>query len=133
MTAPPVSEDQLLLIAEGESLIAYRNVKSDDLASELFLDSLRSNSDLGRPRRGSEVTHPLIHTGISVWEHADQAIRNAEKFPALGDFVAELRLDSTSDARYFAWGARPGHLTIWADPQKLREATVGTIPVGQRS
>ena len=130
MTLPPTGEDQPLVIPEGEQLVAYRNVKSDDLGSELYLDSLRSNSDLGRPARGYELTHPLIHTGISVWDSLDQAVGNAMRFPALGDFVAELRLDSTCDVRYFPWGARPGHLTIWADPQTLREATAGTIPVG---
>ena len=129
MSKPPTDEAQLCFIGEAEELVVYRNVKSDDLGSDAFLASLRSNEELGRPMRGQELTHPLIYSGVSVWDTLEAAAENARTFPALGGFVAEIRLDQASDARYFGWGTRPGHLTVWAEPQRLLEGTVSTIPV----
>jgi hypothetical protein len=117
---PPTEEGQLRKIAEGEELVVHRILVSADLASAELLDSLRSNADLERPPRAKELTHPLIHSGITTWLQPEQAVANAKTFPRLGDFVAVVRLDAASGARHFEWG-RPGHLTVWADPLMILE------------
>ena len=77
-----------------------------------------------------ELSHPLIYNGVSAWERLDQAVANAQRFPALGGYVAEIRLNSACGARHYPWGAHPGHLTIWADALTLRERVTDTISVG---
>ena len=127
MTEPPTDEAQLHLIGEGEELVVHRNVKSADRASAALLESLRSNADLGRPPRAQERDYPLIHSGISAWDRPEQAEANAQRFPALGDYVAVVRLDPASAARYYYWGSRPGHLTVWADPLMILERIVDIL------
>lgn len=129
MTLPPEGDafDPNELAAD-EELVVFRIVRTGDLSAEEFSDSFRSHAELGIPPRGPETTHPSIYDGISVYDTAEAAVATAQKFPRIGRYVAEMHLRAESGARYLRWGVR-GHLTVWGDPIKLAETTVGTISV----
>jgi hypothetical protein len=120
-------------LPEGEALTVFRIVRTDNRGADEFVESFMSRAALDLPpRKGTpEDTHPLIRKGISVYDTRDAAEATARRFPAIGRFVAELRLTRDMGVRILRWGPR-GHLTVWCDPFKLRDAVVDTIPVGER-
>ena len=112
----------------------FRIVKSPDMDSDEFVDSMLSRAAKGLPPRAGtpEETHPLIHEGISVYDTPQKAAATARRLRSagrgVGDYVAELLLAENTDVLYLPWGPR-GHLTVWGDPIKLAESAVDTIPI----
>jgi hypothetical protein len=66
--------------------------------------------------------------GISVYLTPEQAMHTARAWPKLGEFVARLSLSEGHGFNYASTGHR-GHLTLWADPVKLRVATDDIVAV----
>jgi hypothetical protein len=129
VTLPPQGEQlDRQELKEGDELVAYRIVRTDDRESEDFVRSFLSHEALGLPPRGPEQTHPLIHQGISMYETLKAAVETARRYPAIGAFVAEVRLTHSDEVKYLCWGP-PGHLTIWAEPLKVAQAVADTIAV----
>ena len=108
----------------------YRIVRTNDPEDSALLNSFRSNYELDREPRKVERHWTVIYMGISVYTTVEAAIRTAQAWPKLGDYIAQVRLAHGSG---FNWAetAQPLHLTIWADPIKLLEATVDINPVGR--
>jgi hypothetical protein len=131
---PPPDELEPDLIAEGQELVVFRITRTDDHDSVDFADSFRSRAELGLPPRPGtpEQTHPQIHDGISVYDTREAATATARAVRRagrdIGGYVTQLRLDPTTGASYFRWGAR-GHLTLWADPLMLIETATDTISI----
>jgi hypothetical protein len=61
--------------------------------------------------------------GISVYMSHDQASETARRWPRLGDYVARIALQAEHGFNVARTG-HTGHLTLWAEPVKLRDATV---------
>ena len=116
-----------LELGEGEELVVFRIIRTDNPNDPEFLQSLRSSAELDLPPRGVELTHPLIREGISVYETREAAEATARRFPG---YTGQLRLTRDLGVLYLRWGP-VGHLTIWGDPIKLTSALVDTIPVGE--
>ena len=114
----------VLEVDHGRPITVYWIVRSDNLDDPVFLSSLRSNYALNNPPRNIERSSTVIHMGISAYMEEGMAHETAQRWEKLGDYVAEIRLTSGHGFNFAHTGHR-SHLTIWADPVKLREAVVG--------
>jgi hypothetical protein len=112
---------------DGEIRI-FRIVRSDHLDDPVFLNSLRSHYELEERPRRSERSWTVIHMGISAYLRTEPARATAERFPNIGDFIAEIVL-TAGHGFNFAQTGHPLHLTIWADPVKLQAAVVDIRPI----
>jgi hypothetical protein len=113
----------VLDIRPGENVPVFRIVRSDSTDDPVFLNSLRSHYELSEEPRKVERRSTVIHMGISVYVNSNDAVRTARRWPRLGDYVAHLELRSDMGFN-FAHTGQPGHLTIWGEPVKLRDAAV---------
>ena len=70
--------------------------------------------------------------GISVFATANQARRQARRFPQFGGFIAELKIAAGSEVEVRRTNPRShGHHTIWADPEVVRHTVVRVVAVEQ--
>lgn len=111
----------VLEIDPGTVITIYRIVRSDHRDDPVFLNSLRSNYELDRPPRNVERSSTVTHMGISAYLDRGLARKTAQQWDKLGDYIAEIRLTPGHGFNY-AYTGHSRHLTIWADPVKLREA-----------
>ena len=118
-------------IGVGERLTAWRIVRSDVAGDPVLLNSLRSHYELGEEPRKIERSSTLIHMGISVYVNEGVAHGTAQRFPALGDYIARLVL-KPGNGFNFARTGQPLHLTVWGDPVKLQTAIADIDPVWER-
>lgn len=118
-----------LELSPGRGVTVFRIVRSDNADDPVFLNSLRSNYELGEEPRKIERSSTLIHMGISSYFDEAVAHGTAQRFPKLGGHIAELRLRHGNGFN-FAHTGPPQHLTIWGDPVKLGDAVVDIAPVG---
>lgn len=94
----------------------------------ILADSMLSNLARGRPPRLIESDHPELHAGISAYLTALAASNQAQRWPKLGRFVAEMRVTSATGCEVNCWGENE-HLTIWGDPLKLADAVTDILSV----
>ena len=118
----------VLAVRPGSPVTIFRIVRSALVDDPAFVNSLRSNYELGEEPRKVERDATVIHMGISAYLEPGIAHGNAQRWPKLGDHVAEVRLQHGRGFNYAHTG-HPLHLTIWADPIKLSEAVVDVEPV----
>jgi hypothetical protein len=86
------------------------------------IEDFYSYRELGIPTLDDPRTLRLAE-GISVYETFAQAATQAQKYPALGQFIAELELpDDDSTITITPSGARSGHRTIWVEPLATQAA-----------
>lgn len=111
-------------IAAGPAVEVWRAVATDDRESDAYVRSFMSSHERGKPMipDSAEEVYRAIHMGISAFQECANAAWVAERF-ALGDFVAQLRLEPGKGFSYARWGAN-GHLTIWGDAVKLAASAV---------
>jgi len=102
--------------------VLYRIVKVGDQRAADYVNSFKSHAELGLPPHGTELEHPQIYEGITVWDRREAAAKTARKWPKIGEFVAEIHVPGGTDARALRWGPR-GHLTLWGDPLMLSGLT----------
>lgn len=114
---------------EDSAFAVWRIVKTDERGDPAFLDSLRSNYDLGRPPRRREEHWSIVHMGISTFSDPRAAAGTARKWPVIGEWVAQIAL-THGQGFNVAHTGMPGHLTLWGDPIKLLEAVVDIVAVG---
>lgn len=114
----------------------YRAVKTGDLTDHATLErGFQSPAARGlRPRVGTEEErHRFVHEGLSAYDDQDVAIAHArarrDVGKPIGTHVAEIELQPGSDFEYAYWGEDPHHLTVRADPIKLREAVTAIVPL----
>jgi hypothetical protein len=76
--------------------------------------------------RGKELQFqtPLalrLWTGLSVFEEIAQAHAQRERYPYLGDYIAELEIptDRYPEIRCERTTRTPGHWTLWGDANEL--------------
>ncbi len=112
----------------GPLLQPYRIVRSDQPDDPVFINSFRSNYDLGSPPRLVEDSAAVIHMGISMYLDRRVAEETARRFRKLGDYLARVDLRSGFGFNYAVTGHK-SHLTIWGDPVKLSTAVVDVYTV----
>ena len=100
----------------------YRVVKSNPPTERDFW----SHQALGFPLLRAEDRE--IWTGISV-QATEQQARQRAKIPGLGSYIAKLVVADTSAIRVRRTTRRPGHHTLWGEPDELLAYAVCTIPV----
>jgi len=66
----------------------FRIVRAEDPEDPVFLNSLRSNFQLGEEPRKVERRSALVHMGISVYLVLHAASETAERWPKIGAFHA---------------------------------------------
>ena len=91
-------------LADGEELIVYRIVPTDDVNNPSFVDAFRSRDELGLPPRRNtpEATTPRINEGISTYRTRAGAVSTARVARArnrdLGGYTARVRLTAEQTA-----------------------------------
>jgi hypothetical protein len=120
--------DPVTVYRLGEPLVVFRITRSDRAYDPVLLDSFKSNYELGRPPRRTEVTFTPTHMGISVYLAQERARETARAFPKIGEYIAEVRLAPDSGAAY-ALTAEPGHLTVWGRALALVSHVIDIVPV----
>jgi hypothetical protein len=113
----------VLEVSQGHEIDVFRIVRSDKRTEPAFLDSLRSHYELSQEPRKVERRWTVLHLGISVYVNRDQARKTAQRWPQLGGYVARIELQAGHGFNMAHTGPA-GHLTLWAEPVKLRAATV---------
>jgi hypothetical protein len=68
----------------GRALAVFRIVRSEYADDPVFLNSLRSNYELGDEPRKVERQSTAIHMGISVHLDRADAVGTAQRWPKLG-------------------------------------------------
>jgi hypothetical protein len=117
-------------VVPGAELEVFRIVRSDYPEDSMFLDSLRSHYEMTKEPRRVERFWAVIHMGISVYVELEQALETARRFSKLGGYVAHLQLQPDRGFNY-AYTGHNGHLTLWAEPVKLRDVTTDITPVSR--
>lgn len=106
------------------ALVLFRGVRRDPPTA----DDFRSNAARGRAPRRVEREHPELWTGLSLFDTADAVRARARLYPAVGRFVAAVRVSDVADAT-----VRPtlgaGHYTVWAEAEALLDAVIGVVPI----
>ena len=87
-----------------------------------------SNAQRGLPPP-QDPTLARLWDGLSSYNTAAQARRNARKRPTLGRYIAELRVPDVESVRVERTLNSPGHHTIWGDPADLLALVVNVEPV----
>lgn len=106
----------------------FRIVRSDPPTLADFL----SNVELGRSLpRDPEAAR--LWSGISVNETERQARRRARGVPALGHYLAELRLDEGPYVLVERTTRSRGHDTVWGEPVLLLKSVVRVLPIDATS
>lgn len=118
----------IFALREDTVLSVFRIVRSDNLDDPVFLNSLRSHYELSEEPRRVERESTAIHMGISTYMERGDAVGTAQRFTKLGDYTARLELRPGMGFNYALTGL-PGHVTLWADPIKLRGVVVDIVPV----
>ena len=117
-----------------QEIEVFRLTRTDDDGSPEWIDSFRSRRELGLPPRPrtAEEAHNELMDGISVSRDKEKlrkdAVRVRRRKPHLGGAIAKLRLKPDREIRVAEWGP-PGHLTIWAPPERLAGAVVDTLAI----
>jgi hypothetical protein len=119
-------------VLPGAEIEVFRIVRSHDFDDPGFLDSLRSHYELSREPRKVERRWTVIHMGISVYTTQEQAIATARMWPKLGDYVTRIELEAGLGFNLARTGHK-GHLTLWAEPVKLRDAAADIVTTGELS
>ena len=106
----------------------YRIVKT----TPPTLDDFTSNAAKNRIPRGREVTDSAVHHGLSMYSRQDDAIHMAQRFPKLGDFIAEVAIpiaDPDIRIRRHAINPNDSHHTVWCAPDQCLSYVFAIIPV----
>jgi hypothetical protein len=114
------SRVSVLEIAPGPGIEVFRIVRSGNTEDPVFLNSLRSHYELSKEPRKVERRWTIMHMGISVYWTSERATETALTWPKLGCYIACLELSPDMGFNYAHTG-HAGHLTLWADPVKLRD------------
>jgi hypothetical protein len=107
---------------------AFRIVRSGVADDPVLLNSLRSHYELSEEPRKVERDSTVMHMGISMFFRMDAAVQTARRWPALGGFVATVKMQPGSGFNVAQTG-QTQHLTAWADPIKLLAAISDIQPV----
>src|SRR4051794_27406115 len=101
----------------------YRIVRTNPATLEDFI----SNAARGRPQP-DDPNDARVWDGLSAYSTAAWARRKQRASPALGDFVAVLRvpLDGTVRVERTRGG---GHYTLWAEPSGLLALVTAIEPI----
>jgi hypothetical protein len=120
---------QLIVDTTRYPITAYRIVKGIHRSDPLMLDTFRSNYERNARPRGLEVELALIHFGLSMYLERGMAAATAKRWPRLGRYLAEIRLEPGNG---FCWAhtAQPGHVTVWGRPLQLLDCIADILPVG---
>lgn len=103
----------------------FRIVKTDPPTVQDFL----SLKDLGRPmRRGTSPERQRWAAGVSVFATTDAALRTAEQYPQLGDFLAMLETPDDGRIPYEQTGEDADHYTLWANAIDLLATVRSVVP-----
>jgi hypothetical protein len=118
----------LVVAPVRESAIVYRIVRGADRSAPAVLDSLRSHYERGAPPRGYERRLAVIHMGLSVFSTLAAAEAMALKWPMIGTFIAELKLEPEHGFCLADTGQR-GHWTLWGRPLQLLDSIADIVHV----
>ncbi len=104
--------------------VFYRIVLTDPPTVADF----ESRQAKGLPPRGAELRRPELYRGLSLYATEVQAGETARRFPALGNFIAAVAIPVNGPFRV-EQTLRPGHYTLWGEPEDLLAAVVATVPI----
>ncbi len=88
-----------------------------------------SHAALGRRLLDPDPQRVRHAEGTSVYATEAQARRQARRYPILGGWLAEVRLPAGGAVEVERTLGRPGHHTIWGDPDVLLANVIQVVPV----
>jgi hypothetical protein len=103
----------------------FRIVETDQPTLWDFLSSARRGRKLRRPNPELE----RLFAGISVFETIEQARLQAQKYPDLGSFIAEIEVPVDVEAVCERTTRTEGHWTIWASPVLLLQRVISVTGI----
>lgn len=121
-----ISLRNLVVAPVSKTTVMYRIVRGADRGAPAVLDSLRSHYERGAPPRGYERRLAVIHMGLSTFSTQEAAQAMALRWPTIGTFVAELRLEP-EHGFCLADTGQPGHWTLWGRPLQLLGSIVDIV------
>jgi hypothetical protein len=113
----------------AEPIDLYRIVSGSNRSAPGVLDSFRSNYERDAPPRGLEQEAALVHFGLSMFTTFDGAAQRAQRWPALGTHIAQLRLEAGQGFHLARTGPR-NHRTVWGRPLQLLACIADILPAG---
>ena len=125
---PPVRE--LTAHAVVTETVVFRIVRGASAQDPEVVEGLHSNYRRGFEPRGGEVANALVHMGLSTYHARQRAAGIAERWPRIGDHIAELRL-RPEHGIWFAATGEPGHVTVWGRPLQLLGCIADILPIEQ--
>ena len=90
-----------------------------------------SDKARGLPPRNDEPLTLHVWDGISVYQTLAQARRKARDYPFLGQFIAELNLDTDLPRIRIEKTFGRGHHTLWGTAAALRRSVIAITPVAE--
>jgi hypothetical protein len=73
------------------------------------------------------------YDGISVFETLAQAREAANRFRALGNYVAEVAVSEEAAIRAErTFLHQPGHHTLWGDPDEMLNSVIRVLPLTEQ-
>lgn len=123
---PPVIE--LTAHAVVRETVVFRIVRGASPQDPEVVEGLHFNYRRGFDPRGIEVANALVHMGISTYRARPKAVGIAQRWPRIGDHIAELRL-RPEHGIWFADTGEPGHVTVWGRPLQLLDCVADILPV----
>ena len=83
----------------------------------------------GIPPRHDDPFTRRVWDGVSVYDSEQRARRVARQYPMLGGYIAMLDVPVPSAIRSERTGSRPGHWTLWGDPDELQRLVLSVSSV----
>jgi len=74
---------------------------------------------------------PSFAASKSVYRTLRQAAAKARRYAALGQFIAQIDVPSSSEIRYERTTHQRGHYTLWGEPNTLLTLVVTVFPANE--
>lgn len=113
-----------LLPGLAASVTLYRALRR----SQADAGSFDSNFAKGKRPRGLELRSTPIWMAVSMFTSPAAVESRMRRFPQMGSFVAEMRLEAGKGFAIAQTGA-PGHVSVWGEPAMLDAALREVYPL----
>ena len=104
--------------------VFYRIVRTNPPTETYFL----SHRARGIPLRQDTLELRRSWEGVSVYDSVERVRRIVARFPRIGAFIAEVRVEAGDPVEFAQTGDDPPHYDLWAEPRELLALVVRVLP-----
>jgi hypothetical protein len=120
-----MTEDEAVGGSTGDTRTFYRITRRNPPRSRDFW----SNARKGRRPTSESPQFLRLWEGVSVYDSEEWAREQALGLPAMGGFIAALRIVCGDRIRCEQTGRDPHHFTLWGEPEILIGCIVSVVRV----